>query len=78
MNPQTKTYPPCHRADKPKPTGFGLVELLVALAIVGLLWGGAKYFKQYQTETGKAMSGAAEAKRQAEAAKALVEDRREF
>ena len=55
--------------------GFGLIELLVALAIVGLLWGGVKYLKQYQTETGSALSGASEAKRQAAEAKALIEGR---
>ncbi|MEK7621952.1 MAG: prepilin-type N-terminal cleavage/methylation domain-containing protein [Patescibacteria group bacterium] len=55
--------------------GFGLIELLVALAIVALLWGGAKYLKQYQTETGSVLSGASEAKRQAEEAKRLIEGR---
>lgn len=55
--------------------GFGLVELLAALAIVGLLWGGVKYFKQYRTETGNVLNDAAEAKRQAERAKALIESR---
>ncbi len=55
--------------------GFGLIELLVALAIVGLLWGGIKYFKQYGTESGQALSGASEAKRQAEQVKALIEAR---
>ncbi len=54
-------------------SGFGLVELLVALAIVGLLWGGSKYLGQYQTQSEKALTGASDAKRQAEQAKALIE-----
>ena len=53
--------------------GFGLVELLVALAIVALLWGGFKYFKHYGAESGQMLSGAEDAKRQAEQVKVLVE-----
>lgn len=53
--------------------GFGLLELLVALAIVGLLWGGVRYFKQYQTESENAVGGMFDAKRQAEQTKALIE-----
>ena len=55
--------------------GFGLVELLVALAIVGLLWGGVKYFKQYGAESKQALGGAESAKQQAEQVKALIEAR---
>ena len=56
-------------------SGFGLVELLVALAIVTLLWGGFKYLGQYQTQSGQALTGASEAKQQAEAVKKLIETR---
>ncbi|MFH1170458.1 MAG: prepilin-type N-terminal cleavage/methylation domain-containing protein [Candidatus Vogelbacteria bacterium] len=55
--------------------GFGLIELLVALAIVGLLWGGVKYFKQYGNESRQALTGATEAKQQAEQVKTLIEAR---
>ncbi|HEY4476878.1 MAG TPA: prepilin-type N-terminal cleavage/methylation domain-containing protein [Candidatus Paceibacterota bacterium] len=55
--------------------GFGLIELLVAFTIVGFLWGGVKYLKQYGAESGSALNDALEAKQAAEQAKALVESR---
>jgi len=55
--------------------GFGLIELLVALAIIGLLWGGFKYLRQYKTRSEQILTGASDAKRQAEQAKALIEAR---
>lgn len=66
-----KVYPTMRRAI----SGFGLVELLVALAIVALLWGGFKYLDQYQTQSGEALTGANEAKQQAEQVKKLIEAR---
>jgi len=58
---------------KSNKTGFGLVELMVALAIVGLLWGGLKYFRQYATESKKSVGGAVEARQQTEAVKLMIE-----